>query len=208
MRKLILLLFLFAGCAKPEFKTRWISEKAPDVFTARFETSRGNFDVQITRELSPLAADRFYQLVKHSYFDNALFYRVVPNFVAQFGASDTTKISHWSKSKIPDEPVIGGNKRGTISFARSTKETRSGEMYINLRDNFRLDTINYGGVRGFPIIGHVSNGMEVVDSLYSGYSGSTMEKLEDLYRNRAGFLEKFPKLDSIKRAYLVKIRKE
>ena len=196
------------GCSKPLFKTSWTTEKAPDVFNARFETSKGNFDVQVTRELSPYAADRFYQLVKHSYFDNALFYRVVPNFVAQFGSSDTVKISHWSKSRIPDEPVIGGNKRGTISFARSTKETRSGEMYINLRDNFRLDTIYYGGVRGFPIIGHVSAGMEVVDSLYSGYSGSTMEKLDEMYSNRTGFLEKFPKLDTIKKAFLVKIKKK
>jgi homoserine O-acetyltransferase len=208
MKRILIILIVLTGCAKPEFKTRWISEKAPDVFKARFETSKGNFEVQITRELSPLAADRFYQLVKHSYFDNAIFYRVVPNFVAQFGSGDTVNISNWSKSKVPDEQVIGGNKRGTISFARSTKETRSGEMYINLRDNLRLDTIYYGGVRGFPVIGHVSAGMEVVDSLYSGYSGSTMDKLDELYRNRSGFLEKFPKLDSIKKAYLVKNRKD
>ncbi len=70
-------------------------EIAPKKYTARFETNKGNFDLKVTREPSPKAADRFYQLVKHRYFDNAIFYRVNPGFAAQFGTSDSTKHQRW-----------------------------------------------------------------------------------------------------------------
>src|ERR1700682_6304260 len=62
-----------------------LRDKAPETFQVKFETTRGDFTVTVTRAWSPLAADRFYTLVKHHYFDNARVFRVVPNFVVQFG---------------------------------------------------------------------------------------------------------------------------
>ena len=197
------LLFLSA-CAKPAFKSKWLQEKAPENFTVRFQTTRGDFDVAITREWSPLAADRFYQTAKHRYYNNTVFYRVVPNFVAQWGNTDTSVFKLWEPSKVPDEPVLQSNERGYMCYARSGKETRGSTLYINLRDNKRLDTIITNGVKGYPPFGKVIKGMDVVDSLYSGYAGTTMPKLDTLQKYPALFFQQFPKLDKVKKAFIVK----
>jgi peptidyl-prolyl cis-trans isomerase A (cyclophilin A) len=203
---LIICIFL-SSCSKPLFNQKWIKETAPTTFLARFETTKGNFDVEIKRELSPAGADRLYQLVKHGFFDSVVFYRVVPKFVAQFGTSDSTRENVWSKNKLPDEEVKASNLRGTISYARSGKETRGTVLFINLVDNPRLDTINYNGVKGFPVLGKVVDGMNTVDSLYNGYGGATMNQLDTMYRNKDAFFKKFPKLDVVKKAYLVRKKK-
>lgn len=160
--------------------------------------------MKVNREWSPLAADRFYQLAKHHFLDSAVFYRVVPNFVAQFGSSDTIKMDDWSKIKVPDEPVLHSNIKGGISFARSGKDTRGRQLFINLKDNPRLDTTNYKGVKGFPSFGDVINGMDVVYSLNSKYGDSTMHHLDDMYTNRDKFNKSFPALDIIRKAYVLK----
>lgn len=204
MRKLffIITLFLLIGCAKSVYKTKWTTVKSPDIFVTRFETSKGNFDIQINRVSSPKAADRFYQLVKNHFFDTTLFYRVVPDFVAQFGISDSTKTAQWQKTKIPDEEVRQSNIKGALSFARAGKETRHDHLYINLKDNLRLDTINRNGVKGFPAFGNVINGMNVVEKLYSGYGNETMSKVDTL--NYTQLLKKFPKLDLINKVYILR----
>ncbi|MEO9071090.1 MAG: peptidylprolyl isomerase [Ginsengibacter sp.] len=204
---IFLIILLYTGCSKSVFKTRWTKEIAPANFTARFETSKGNFDVEMKREWSPKAADRCYQLLKHHFLDGAVFFRAIPEFVAQFGSSDTNTIKRWEKIKVPDEPVILGNGKGTISFARAGKQSRGTQLFINLYDNQFLDTIHFAGVTGFPAFGKITNGMQTVDSLYTGYSGKTMDTLGTLYANRSKFLELFPKLDSIKKAYIVTIKK-
>jgi homoserine O-acetyltransferase len=202
----LILFAVLAGCSPKLFNAKWVREQSPERFVARFETSKGNFDLQIMRQASPAAADRFYQLVKHHYYDNALFYRVVPDFVVQFGTTDSVKLNHWSHYTIPDEAVRQGNTRGSLSFARSGKETRGTELFINLKDNLFLDSIDYAGVKGFPAFGRVIAGMEVVEALYDGYDDNTMGQLSTMYSNRAQFLNSFPKLDSIRKAYLVKRR--
>jgi len=200
----ILLTSLFAACSPSIFKAKWTTEKAPQIFSARFETTKGVFDIEVKREWSPLAVDRLYALLKHHFFDNALFYRGVSNFVVQFGSSDTVKIVDWNKYVIPDEKVVYGNYKGSISFARAGKDTRGTELFINLKNNLSLDTTNYGGVKGFPAFGNVTRGMDVVDSIYTGYGDKTMDILDTLYQNRTRFLAIFPKLDSITRAYIIK----
>ena len=195
---------LFSACSKPAFKSKWIKEQAPANFTARFETTKGVFDVEITREWAPLAADRFYQTVKHRYYNNTVFYRVVPNFVAQWGNNDTLALKLWEPYKIADEPVVQSNLKGFMSYARSGKETRGSTLFINLKDNQRLDTVIANGVKGYPPFGKIIRGMDVVDSLYSGYAGSTMSKLDTLQKYPALFLQQFPKLDRINKAYIIK----
>ena len=198
-----LLLVLFISCSPVLFKSKWTKESAPETFVTRFETSKGNFDIEVTRKLSPKAADRFYQLVKHHYFDSVLFYRVNPGFVAQFGSSDSTAYTNWKSFKIPDEEVLQGNTRGTLSFARGGKNTRGTDLFINLDDNSRLDTLFYSEVRGFPSFGKVIKGMDVVDALYAGYSDTTMQDSELMYTSRIDFMKKFPKLDFIKNTSLI-----
>lgn len=190
----LLLLLILAACA---------SRQAPETFTAKFETTKGDFEVLVEHRHSPHGADRMYQLVRDGYFDNTAFYRVVPGFVAQFGNTDTLALKKWEDLKVPDEEVKLGNKRGTLSFARGGKETRAADLFINLRDNTHLDTIVYEGVKGFPAFGRVTKGMETVEQLYGSYGDTTMED-PNLYANPGIFRKTFPELDTIKKAYVLK----
>ena len=198
----ILVVFIF-GCSKKTFNSKWTGTTSPATFVARFETSKGNFDIEVTRSASPKAADRLYQLLQHHFYDNVLFYRVVPNFVVQFGNIDTIITKQWEKFKVPDEQVVQGNIKGNVSFARSGKDTRGNDLFINLKNNSRLDTVKYQNVLGFPSFGKVINGMDVVEAMYSKYADKTMDVYDSLSSNRAKFLSLFPKLDSIRKAYIV-----
>lgn len=200
---LIFLTLLFmSSCKKEPFNTAWTQEQAPEIFKAKFETTKGDFEMQINRNWSPKAADRLYQLLKHGYYDNAIFYRVVPDFVAQFGNTDTAQMKLWKSVTIPDEPAQHSNTRGTVSFARSGKDSRDLEIFINLVDNTVLDTLTFDGVKGFTPLGKVSKGMEIVDGLYSGYGEEPMNN-SNLYLNRDLFYQTYPKLDLIRKAYLI-----
>jgi homoserine O-acetyltransferase len=207
MRKLLywFVVLLCVGCTKAVFREKWTRQKAPSTYVARFETTKGNFDVRVNREWASLAADRFYQLVKHHYYDSAIFYRVLPNGVAQFGGKDTMQFKTWRNYKLPDEKVIHGNKKGTISFASGGKDSRTTEVFINLADNPKLDTLNYKGLTGFPAFGEVTNGMDVVAALFSGYGEKPrLENMRTMYMNPPEFFQLYPKLDLIKRAYILK----
>lgn len=206
MKKSIIIVSLIAlGCSKSTFNAKWMEEKSPETFQVRFETSQGDFEIEFDRSLSPKAVDRVYQQINHKFYDRIVFYRVVPNFVAQFGHMDSTAtVNNWDRYKVEDEPVKGSNVKGTISYARAGVNSRGNHLFINLKDNKRLDTVFYNKVKGFPPLGKVTKGMEVVEKLYSGYSNETMKVYDSLAVNRKAFLKKFPKLDSIKKAYIIK----
>ncbi|MES2005862.1 MAG: peptidylprolyl isomerase [Bacteroidota bacterium] len=198
MRKTVCFLLIVSviACQRPAFKEKWLSQQAPAQFNMLFETSRGNFEAAFTREWSPLAVDRLYAQVKHGYYSHTLFYRVRPGYVAQFGGDDSARMANWKKSKVPDEPVIHPNMRGTISFARGGKESRGNDLYINLNNNNpRLDTLQVNGVKGYPVLGMITKGIEVIDSLYSGYGDGVFKDYDLLFRNKQAFIAKYPKLD-------------
>jgi peptidyl-prolyl cis-trans isomerase A (cyclophilin A) len=180
---------------------------APDSFRVAFETTRGRFDVVAHRAWAPAGVDRFYDLVRRRYYDDVSFFRVVPGFVAQFGLSGDPRVSDaWRANTIPDEPVRETNRRGRISFARGGRNTRTVQLFINLRDNPRLDTLN---AFGFPPIGEVVDGMQVVDSLYSGYGEAVPRgqgPVQDSIRaqGNAYLARGFPRLDYIRRARVVR----
>lgn len=168
----LLLAAVSTGCARPPVETGVGAPAAPvtapDSFRVAFQTSAGRFDVVAHRELAPIGVDRFYQLVRERYYDGARFFRVVPGFVVQFGlAADTAVTAAWRGRRIEDDPVRASNVRGTLSFAHAGPGTRSVQLFINLADNPKLDTL---GTVGFPPLGQVvDGGMAVVDSLYDGY---------------------------------------
>src|SRR5690606_18872101 len=151
-------ILLLAACApgpspllqpQPEAYAR----AAPDSFVVRLETTKGDVDIIVRRHWSPNAADRFHYLVRHGFYDDIRIFRVVPDFVAQFGLpGDTAVAAAWRQIKFADEPVRHSNLRGTLSFARGGENTRGTQVYINLRDNARLDTLNGFG---FPLIATV-----------------------------------------------------
>ena len=75
--------------------------KAPDTFKVRFTTTQGEFEVEVHRDWSPLGADRFYNLVKHGFFTNAHFFRVVQGFVVQFGLNASPAVNKvWREARI------------------------------------------------------------------------------------------------------------
>lgn len=201
---IIIAAFFLVCCSKSTFNPQWAKEKAPPTFNARFETSKGNFDIEVTRAWSPEAADRLHQLLTHHFYDNQYFYRVVPNFVVQFGNIDTTVNKKWEKFKVADEPVLKSNLKGYVSFARAGKETRGNDLFINLKDNARLDTVHAEGIVGYPVLGKVTSGMDVVEKFYSEYGNKTMDVYDSLSANRKKYLSLFPKMDSIKKAYILK----
>lgn len=171
-----------------------VTGQAPDSFKIEFATSAGDFTVQVTRELSPLGADRFYNLVKNGFYDDVRFFRVVPNFVVQFGLNGDPEVSKvWSQARIDDDPVKGSNTKGTITFATAGPNTRTTQVFINLKDNARLDGM------GFSPFGAVIEGMEVVEKLYSGY-GDGLPQGRITAQGNAFLKEAYPKLDYIETA--------
>jgi peptidyl-prolyl cis-trans isomerase A (cyclophilin A) len=177
-----------------------LKEKAPDTFRVKFTTTRGDFTVTVTRAWAPIGADRFYNLVRHHFFDNASFFRVVPGFVVQFGISAYPPVAAaWEKANIKDEPVVGSNKRGYMTYAKTgMPNSRSTQIFINLKDNAGLDA------QGFSPFGVVdAQGMKVVEMLYDQYGDSGPEQ-DQISKQGKPYIDKgWPKLDSIKTATLM-----
>ncbi len=176
-----------------------LTEQAPATFKVQFETSEGKFVVSVTRESAPLGVDRFYNLVKNGFFDDVRFFRVVPNFVVQFGLSGDPAVNKvWQVARIKDDPVKGSNKKGTLTFATSGANSRTTQVFINLRDNGRLDSM------GFSPFGEVSEGMDVVEKLYSGYGDDKGPAQGRIGTEGNVYLDKdFPELDRLTRATIV-----
>ena len=177
---------------------------APDTFVVAFTTSAGPFEMTFRRSSSPIAVDRVYQLAQRGYWDGARIYRVNERY-AQFGYSGDPELdSFWVPDGIPDEPVIESNVRGSVSFARGGVGTRSTILFVNRLDNTNLDEISWNGVDGFPPVGFVSSGMEVVDRLYSGYGDDPMQWEDSIAASGNPFLDRsYPELDSITDVRLV-----
>lgn len=208
MKKLLFLvsIILIASCAPKRFNEKWLKVEAPNTFRARFETTKGNFDIVARRAWSPKGVDRLYQLIKNKYYDDVAIFRVVPNFVAQFGIHNDTLINKsWRSKGIDDEPVLAKNEVMSISFARGGVKTRSNQIFINLKDNHRLDELAYSGVKGFPVIAKVIAGKENVLKFYDGYGDKLGRKQDSINKFGNKFLrEKFPKVDYIIKAYFIK----
>jgi peptidyl-prolyl cis-trans isomerase A (cyclophilin A) len=176
-----------------------LKAKAPDVYEATFTTTKGDFVVQVTRSWAPNEADRFYNLVKHGYFNGVEFFRVVPGFVVQFGLTGSPAVNKaWENANIKDDPVTQTNAEGTITFAQTgSPNSRSTQVFINLGGNGGLD---HSG-QGFAPFGQITSGMDVVKNLYGGYADAPTGHQDEITNQGNAYLEKnFPKLDSIKTA--------
>jgi peptidyl-prolyl cis-trans isomerase A (cyclophilin A) len=172
-------------------------ERAPNLYQARFETSQGEFVIAVEREWAPLAADRFYNLVKNGFYDETRFFRVLDGFMAQFGLhADPAVQSAWRSANLNDEPVMKSNTRGGVSFTReSGPNSRYTMIFINFKDNSYLDA------DGFAPFGQVVIGMDVVERLYSGYGRQNIPDQRRILREgNAYLLAEYPKLDFVKKA--------
>ena len=185
-------------------KSEAMNQQAPDNFKVTFQTSVGDFVVEVTRQWAPLGADRFYNLVFNGFYDNVRFFRVVPNFVAQFGLNGDPEINakwaghpqlnpNWQDVVIQDDPVITNNKRGTLAFGTAGPNTRTTQVFINFKDNTHLDGM------GFAAFGQVVEGLEVVDSINAQY-GQTPDQNKIRTEGNAYIEANFPELTYIKTA--------
>ena len=177
-----------------------LKDKAPAQYKVKFVTTRGEFTIDVTRAWAPLGADRFYNLVKHHFYDNASVFRVVPSFVAQFGISAYPAVTMaWKGTDIQDDPVTQSNKKGYITFATAGPNTRTTQVFIDLQDNTRLDRM------GFAPFGVVEgDGMKVVEMFYDQYGDNAGPDQPKIEKEGKPYLDKgWPKLDTIKSATLL-----
>lgn len=175
-----------------------LKDKAPETFKADFELNNGkHFVIEVHRAWSPNGADRFYNMVKNGYFDGCRFFRVVPDFMVQFGIHGDPSISApWRAARIADDPVKQSNKRGYVTFATAGPNTRTTQIFVNFKDNSFLDS------QGFSPFGQVITGMDVVDSIYSA-DGERPDQTQVQAQGNAYLTKSFPKLDSVKKATIV-----
>ncbi|MEX2262331.1 MAG: peptidylprolyl isomerase [Bryobacteraceae bacterium] len=168
-------------------------EKAANTFKVRFDTSKGPIVVEVHRDWAPIGAEQFHQLVSSGYFNGARFFRVVPNFVIQFGlAANPATTKKWDRM-IEDDPVLQTNRVGSLSFATRGPNTRTAQIFINLRSNQNLDG------QGFAPFAIVLEGMEVVEQIHSGYGEAPDQ--EAITKSGNAYLTKnFPDLDYIRTA--------
>jgi peptidyl-prolyl cis-trans isomerase A (cyclophilin A) len=178
-----------------------LKETAPATYDVRFDTSAGTFVVKVTRDWAPHGADRFYNLVKNGFYDDARFFRVIEGFMVQFGINADPAVSAvWRGAQIPPDPVKQSNKRGFITYAMgASPSTRTTQVFINYADNGNLDKM------GFAPFGQVTSGMDVVDKIYSEYGegaprGKGPEQGRIQQEGNAYLTKEFPKLDYIKKA--------
>jgi peptidyl-prolyl cis-trans isomerase A (cyclophilin A) len=189
-----------AGFDRALLRAALLKDKAPDTFQVKFATTRGDFTVTVHRDWAPIGADRFYNLVKHHFYDNASFFRVVPGFVVQFGLSAYPPVNAaWKKADLRDDPVTQSNKKGYLTFATAGPNTRTTQVFISLKDNARLDGM------GFAPFGVVDGaGMKVVEMLYDQYGDEAGPDQGQIEAQGKPYVDKgWPKLDSIKTATLV-----
>ena len=82
--------------------------------------------------------------------------------------------------------------------------TRSNQIFINLKDNYRLDKLAYSGVTGFPVVAKVVAGKENVLKFYDGYGEKLGRKQDAISKLGNVFVrDEYPKIDFIIKAYIL-----
>jgi peptidyl-prolyl cis-trans isomerase A (cyclophilin A) len=176
-----------------------LTEQAPPTYTVNLNTTKGLIVILVHRDWAPIAADRFYNLVKNGFYDEARFFRVVPNFMVQFGMNANPAVTKaWSGTTMKDEPTKQGNKKGYVTFARTgAPNSRGTQLFINYKDNNFLDA------QGFAAFGEVTKGMDIAEGITAQY-GEKPNQGEITASGNAYLTKEFPKLDYIKTATIAK----
>ena len=178
-----------------------MNRRAPDVAHVRLETTRGVIRLEMRRAWAPRGVDRFYNLVRHGFYDQAAVFRVRAGTWAQFGINGDPAIAQaWRTRTIPDDPRVESNVRGAVSFAFKDRDGRTTQVFINLRDNSAAHD-----AEPFVPIGKVIEGMNVADGLYSDYGeqaggGIRGGKQDALFAGGNDYLKRnFPHLDQFRK---------
>jgi len=175
-------------------------ERVPDVFQVNLDTSKGPVLIDVHRDWAPRGADHFYALVRTGFYDGNRFFRVVRFFVVQFGINGDPQLNRlWANANLPDDPVKQSNVKGTLTYAHLGPNSRSTQLFINLKDNKALDK------QGFAPIGKVISGMDTVERFYSSYGemaprGQGPDPSQIEVQGNAYLENNFARLDYIKKA--------
>jgi len=182
-----------------------MNRQAPNLFRVRLETSKGLIMIEVRRDWAPHGVDRFYNLVRYGYYDEARFFRVIAGKWAQFGIHGDPQVSNlWHGRTILDDPRRESNRRGMVAYAFAVPNGRTTQVFINLRDN--SETLD---AQGFAPFGRVIEGMDVIDALNAEYAetaggGIRAGKQEPLFAGGNKYLAReFPRLDFIRRARIL-----
>mmetsp|Transcript_14176 Transcript_14176/g.30765 ORF Transcript_14176/g.30765 Transcript_14176/m.30765 type:complete len:327 (-) Transcript_14176:1073-2053(-) len=178
-----------------------------EVSIVKCDTSSGPIAMKLVKSWSPLGYQRATELFRRGYYDNSHFYRVVPDFLVQFGIGYTQSDSLWrlaNDEHLLDDPQLVPPipfEEGTIAFAGSGENTRTSELFIA----FEKQKHKFGKTKPWETpIGVVTDGMDVIKNLYSDYgdvkpsgNGPDQFKIENV--GRSYIEENFPLLDHFKR---------
>lgn len=185
----------------PEF-----SQPAPAVCVVRLETTKGNIDIEVTRDWGPRGADRFVNLVRQGYYNDTRFFRINPGRWVQFGINGDPAIAKvWRTQTFPDDPFKQSNVRGTVAFAFAAPNGRTTQIFFNMTDNSpthdKEPFVPFGRVIGA--------GMNVADALNAehleGPGGIRAGKQDAFFDGGNAWVDKtFPKLDLIRRASILR----
>ena len=179
-----------------------LTAKAPEAFKVKFDTSKGVIMLDVHRDWAPKGADRFYNMVRNGFFSNVRFFRVIPNFMAQFGVNGNPAVNTaWEKARLLDDPPnMQHNVRGMLTYGTTGQpNSRGTQLFINYKDNSYLDA------QGFVPIGQVTEGMDVADMLNAEYGAAPQNQQGRIAAEGNKFLiASFPKLDYIKTATIEK----
>lgn len=172
-----------------------------DIRTDRDEGREGtlrSFVIHAHDKWAPLGAAHFKELVEAKYYDDTRFFRVIPDFMVQFGISGDPEVAaEWKDKTIKDEPKKMTNKPGRVTFAKTdSPDSRTTQLFINTADNARLDKM------GFAPFGEVEgDGMEVINQIYN--CGEKPHQ-GNIHRRGNKYLDKiFPKLSVIVKATIL-----
>lgn len=212
MKNLLVFLLIFLGFGVrsqviPD--SSLLQKQAPEKFRAEFRTTQGNFTIEVIREWAPLGADRLWHLLQTGFYNNNSIFRVQPEYVIQFGICDNPAVnSYWDKKPLPDEPAKTRNLKYTLSYARDGANSRTVQLFINKKDNTKLDTVNYNGLRGFTPVARIVEGQEVIEKFYGEY-GFEPANYQDsiMQQGNAWIRKKFPKVDYIIDAKILEAQK-
>ncbi|MEZ5355822.1 MAG: peptidylprolyl isomerase [Bryobacteraceae bacterium] len=200
-------LLALAGCGSTVDKTAEKKAPAevkkappPAEYRVKLETTKGDIVIAVKREWAPLGADHFHRLVTSGFYDGVKFHRVLKKFIAQWGINGNPQTHQlYAMVRIADDPPKRKNKRGTVTFAKIGPNSRTTEVFINLRDNAQLDTT------GFAPFGEVVEGMDVADTLTYLYGdlaprGAGPDPVKAQQVGNVYLERDFPRLDAIEKA--------
>lgn len=146
-----------------------LAQAAPQV---KFQTSMGDFVVEVYPDKAPKTVENFLQYVKTKQYDGTIFHRVIPNFMVQGGGYDVKYEEKIARPPIPLEALNGlKHESGTIAMARTNDPNSArAQFFVNVKDNPFLNA--KGPTDGYTVFGRVVSGMETIQKIKDVPTGS------------------------------------